>query len=787
MLLEADGRARYANRAARRALGGSVRSIAETLGDGPLPTEIEADGTAYALRWHPHDNGGRLGLLHERGPDADGETGARDRLLAEARTDPLTGLPNRASFDEALAHALVECGDLGADVGLLLIDLDEFKPVNDTLGHAVGDALLKAVAKRLQSAVREGDGVFRLGGDEFAVLVPCADPGRGGAVDTADAIARRAVDLVSRAFLVEGQMVHVGASVGIAVSEGTRDGTVLSKRADVALYRAKHEGRGRHVHFAPGMDDAMRERRQLEIEMRRGLALQEFELVYQPQFDFDSATVTGFEALIRWRHPSRGLIGPGAFIELAEDTRLIVPMGEWVLRAACRAAAEWTHPVSVSVNVSPAQFAAGGLVETVRSALYRAGLPASRLVVEITESLLLRDDRGTLDTLHDLRALGVRIAMDDFGTGTSSLSYLRTFPFDIVKVDQSFVRGEGDQDRLAAIVRAVASLGDQMGMRVTAEGVETMDQLEAVMRDGCGAVQGYLIGRPMPEGDVAAFFRDASDAFSDEPRAAVAYPSGGTPTTDGAAPEKDAADRQEPENETGSRIAVDAPAIVMPEPDAPAIQAPITEAPTEQAERSPIEAEAAPKARRKSQRKARNETEAKPLSGKRKAATPKAATRKRKTATTDVPNTSASPVARPLYRLVYQSLCALHDTEASLLAEVEDILAASRRNNERRGVSGALMFNGTHYAQVLEGTREAVEATFETIQLDPRHADVMLLSFEPVDARLFAHWSMAHVAPSGGRMAELAAITGFDAAALDGDAMARRLHDLLVEDASVAA
>ena len=765
VLTGADGRALYANRAARAALGGTARGVNAALRgeSGPLPERLDLEGLSLAVQWSEHAGGARLGLLR----DVSDDLAERERREAEARLDPLTGLPNRATLSEALEHALAECGDLGADVGLLAIDLDEFKPVNDTLGHAVGDALLAGVAKRLLSAVREDDGVFRMGGDEFVVLVPCSAAGSGDAVAVTDAIARRIVDLVARAFLIDGQMINIGASIGVAVSEGTRDPVALLKRADVALYRAKHEGRGRHVHYAPGMDDAMRERRELEIEIRRGIALQQFELVYQPQFELETAKVTGFEALVRWRHPTKGQLGPGDFIVRAEESGLIVPLGEWIMRSACETAARWTEPVSVSVNVSPVQFAGGGLLATVRDALARSGLDPRRLVVEITESLLLRNDPDTLETLRELRAMGIRIAMDDFGTGTSSLSYLRTFPFDIVKVDQSFVRGDGDRERLGAIVRAVTSLGDQMGMKITAEGVETMEQFEAVLRDGCGTAQGFLIGRPMPEGDVASFFEEAGDicAAEVEPVAPIGVapsPAGGPVVA--SEPEPEPAVMAKAEQTVESRP------VVQPAPEAVAAEAPAGDG----ARGSGPASAPAPAAT--------------PAPASKKRAPGKPSTPRRKRRAVDAPPLDApKPSGAPLYRLVYQSLCALHDTEASLQAEVEDILRVARDNNARLGVSGALMFNGVHYAQVLEGPRDVVERLFETIQLDSRHAEVTLLSFEPTDARLFDRWSMAHVSASGGRMAELAALTGFDREALSGDEMAARLHDILVKDAPVPA
>ena len=734
-----SGDVAYSNRAARK-LFGSDEQLHDAFSGAPQhrPPVLHVDDRRITVEWMRHGDGA-LALLRDGTDDAN----AVARAEAEARLDSLTELPNRKAFAEEANAALTEAAELSTEVAMLMVDLDGFKPVNDTLGHAVGDALLRAVAGRLRGATRDGETVYRLGGDEFAILLPEPDGGAGGPIAAADALARRVVDLAGRSFLIEGQMVRIGASVGVAVSEGTVDADAILRRADIALYRAKEGGRSRHAHYEAGMDRALQERRELELDLRRALALEQFELHYQPQFDLHGATVTGFEALVRWQHPSRGMVSPADFIPVAEASGQIVPIGEWVLRAACAEAASWTAPLEVSVNASPVQFASGDFVDTVRRALDRSGLDARRLVIEITEGVLLAETGDTMATLTALRDLGVRIAMDDFGTGCSSLSYLRSFPFDIVKVDQSFVRGEGDPDRLGAIVRAVTSLGHSIGMTITAEGVETMEQLEAVRADGCGSVQGFLIGKPMTRDDLAAFFEDAADAFAPAPAPQLPEPVRVRVT----APPLDAA---EPGAGGASDDAAPARDAAAPHPS-PDVRAEEPDADAGAVASASADAGAAGKAGAVDAGKAAEPVRSKPGEG--------------------------------VYRLVYQSVCAIHESEAALTEEVEAILSVAQRKNAENGVSGALMFNGTHYAQVLEGTRRAVEATFERIQLDPRHSEVMLLSFEPVAERLFGTWSMAHVTARGGRLGELAALTGFDREALAGDAMAERLHDILVDEA----
>ncbi len=422
--------------------------------------------------------------------------------------DTLTGLPNREALRARLVERLAMAKRENRAVAVLYVDLDRFKAVNDTLGHPVGDALLRKVAGRFKSALREGDIVARLGGDEFAVIQSDAlQP------ESAKALAARLVDLLGRAYAFDGHMLNIGASVGVAMfpDDGLEPDT-LFKNADLALYRAKAEGRDTFRFFEPAMDERVRNKRMMEVDLRRSLALKELQLVYQPQVRLDTHQIVGFEALIRWRQAERGLVSPADFIPLAEEIGVIVPMGEWVLRTACKEAASWAKPVSVAVNLSPVQFRDGKLAETVVSALAYSGLPPSRLELEITEGSLLTDSDAVLQTLKRLRDLGVRISMDDFGTGYSSLSYLQSFPFDAIKIDQSFIRGIDAHPDRQAIVRAVASLASSLGMTTIAEGVETPAELARVRAEGCTEVQGYLTGRPVAPDIAASLLLQSGDA-----------------------------------------------------------------------------------------------------------------------------------------------------------------------------------------------------------------------------------------------------------------------------------
>ena len=423
---------------------------------------------------------------------------SQEQLSHMARHDALTGLPNRVMFREHLERALprVKRGD---HLALLSLDLDGFKAVNDTLGHPAGDELLRQVASVLRRTVRETDLIARLGGDEFAII----QAGAGGP-DELVALAERLVEALRAPFEVLGRRAEIGASIGIApASEATLSADELLRSADVALYRAKATGRGRWCFFEPGMDEEIHQRRMLEMDLRQAVREGQLELHYQPLIEARSRSLTGFEALLRWTHPQRGSVPPSVFIPLAEETGLINEIGAWVLHTACAMAAQWPAHLRIAVNLSPLQLLTGRLVDEVEEALCASGLAAGRLELEITESVLLQDSDQTLKILHRLHALGAHISMDDFGTGYSSLSYLRCFPFDKIKIDQSFVRDLTSDSGSIEIVRAVLGLGKALGMRVLAEGVETVEQLGILEFEGCNELQGFLFSRPIPAGQVA--------------------------------------------------------------------------------------------------------------------------------------------------------------------------------------------------------------------------------------------------------------------------------------------
>ncbi|HXW71541.1 MAG TPA: EAL domain-containing protein [Methylocella sp.] len=454
---------------------------------------------------------------------------AETRIAYMAEHDTLTGLPNRMLFLSRLNEALLRLRRHGEHLAVLYLDLDHFKNVNDTLGHPAGDGLLKNVAERLCMCLRETDSVARFGGDEFAIL----QTGLAGAPE-AGAFADRIVKLLSEPYDIDEQQIVIGASVGIALAPNDGDtAEELLKNADMALYRAKEDGRRVYRYFEPGMDARLRARRALELDLRTALTEGQFELHYQPLVTLESGAVSGFEALLRWRHPQRGMVPPLEFIPLAEEIGLIVPLGEWVLRQACADAATWPSEVKIAVNLSPVQFKKGNVVDLILTALTRAGLPANRLDVEITESILFEESNTNLATLRKLHALGISISMDDFGTGYSGMSYLRAFPFDKIKIDRSFVSELGEKDDCMAIVRAITRLGASLGIRTTAEGVETATQIEMLRSAGCTEMQGYFLSRPMPATHVPAFLasfktrwpiahRDYGGAAHDHNAAAVA-------------------------------------------------------------------------------------------------------------------------------------------------------------------------------------------------------------------------------------------------------------------------
>jgi len=433
----------------------------------------------------------------------------REEMRHMAQHDSLTGLANRSLFNQRLTEALAGDGN----VAVLLLDLDHFKEVNDTLGHPVGDSVLLGTAHRLRDAVGQGDTVARLGGDEFAVIVT-------GFAEVAEVrkLARRIIDAANKPHEVAGETVLVGASAGIGLS-GSRDSERLLKEADIALYAAKGEARGGFRFFEPAMEAGLNERQALRADLRLGLERNEFEIHYQPIVDLKRGRICSFEALLRWRHPRHGMVPPDQFIPLAEETGLILAIGDWALHAACREAMRWPGDVSVAVNLSTRQFRDNNLVDIIAHALDRSGLAPNRLELEITESVLLKDSRANLITLRRLRESGIRIALDDFGTGYSSLGYLQSFPFSKIKIDRSFTSGLPQSEESQAIVRAVMGLGSSLGMCVTAEGVETAAQLDWV-RSGCDEAQGFFLSRPVPAEHIPALIDEFSDKSSERARLA---------------------------------------------------------------------------------------------------------------------------------------------------------------------------------------------------------------------------------------------------------------------------
>ncbi len=417
----------------------------------------------------------------------------------EVFRDHLTGIGNRLCFEKALDAALLPLRDESVShPAILFIDLDRFKAVNDTLGHATGDALLRLVSDRLTQTLRQGDEAARLGGDEFAVLLPNS-PGR----EHMAALAARIVDLIQRPYLVEGNVINIGASIGLALAPedgATRD--ELLKSADLALYHSKAMGRGVFHFFQPAMQERALERRTLELDLRKALILRQFELHYQPQVDVETEAVTSLQALLRWRHPKRGLLMPEQFLALSEELGLAVPLGEWVLKTACKEAMRWPDSVTIAVHVSPLHFETGTFARSVERALAAAQLSAKRLEVEVAESVLLRDGKAVLATLKSLRELGVRVAMDSFGTGVASLSQLVNFPFDKIKIDRSLIAMEQEDGRKRAIVRAISALGASLGISTLAEGVETAEHLAHVRSEGCQSMQGFYYSKAVPSNEL---------------------------------------------------------------------------------------------------------------------------------------------------------------------------------------------------------------------------------------------------------------------------------------------
>jgi diguanylate cyclase (GGDEF)-like protein/PAS domain S-box-containing protein len=428
---------------------------------------------------------------------------AEARLAFMAQHDGLTGLPNRNLLRQHMDEILLHTRRSAEKVAVLVVGLDNFKAVNDALGHGIGDKLLRGVAKRLRSTLREEDTLARLNSDEFAIV-------QSGLARPEDAVflAKRLLQAIGEPYLLDGHSVVIGASMGIAMAPGDGDESEkLLKNADMALSRAKNDSRGTFSFFEAGMDARAQSRRKIELDLRDAIQNDVLRPYYQPLVDLATGRITGFEALVRWPHSERGMISPAEFIPVAEETGLINPLGSLMLRGACMDAALWPDDVRVAVNLSPLQFRVGNLLSMVMDALKQSGLPAKRLELEITETLLLEKSSQVLATLHALRALGVRISMDDFGTGYSSLSYLRSFPFDKIKIDQSFVRDLGSNRDAQAIVRSIINLGKGLGVTITAEGVETEAELSCLRAEGCHEGQGFLFSKARPNDEIVGLLQ----------------------------------------------------------------------------------------------------------------------------------------------------------------------------------------------------------------------------------------------------------------------------------------
>jgi diguanylate cyclase (GGDEF)-like protein len=452
------------------------------------------------------------------------EKQAERQIQHNSRHDGLTSLANRGEFLARFNEELARARDAGHAVAMHHIDLDHFKNVNDTLGHPIGDQMLCVVAARLRRCVRSDDILARLGGDEFGVIqILTKDK------DDTDKLARRLMDAIHEPYMIDGNDLVVSASIGISMTSGDGDDAdCLMKNADIALHCAKADGRHTYRYFEQQMDARLQSRRTLELDLRTALLRQEFRVTYQPIINLETDELTGFEALVRWHHPERGLVTPDEFIALAEDTKIILPLGDWVLWQACSDAAKWPRHLTLAVNLSPIQFKKSDLVQCVTRALASAGMSAKRLELEITESALLQHSEATLDTLRALRNMGVRVVMDDFGVGHSSLSYLCKFPFDGIKIDRTFVNALPQNPECLTIVRAAVGIASSMGISATAEGVETPEQLEQVRAEGCTSAQGFLFSPSVSAGECEAFMaryalvREALGSVVTWPRAGAA-------------------------------------------------------------------------------------------------------------------------------------------------------------------------------------------------------------------------------------------------------------------------
>jgi len=532
IVIHRDGRILDANasflgligRGSREALiGENLWELLPALASDGSPGLADTSGPSLEAELHRGDGGilpvevlGRS-IEHERRPaqvvavrDLTDRRDAEARIRHLAHHDGLTDLPNRILFNDRLQQALARAERKSEQVAILCLDLDRFKEVNDLYGHGQGDELLKQVAESLRERVRDSDTVARLGGDEFAIIQTGVEQPRHAAT-----LAERLVGELSRTYELCGLRVDIGVSIGIALfPDDGDDAELLLSKGDMALYRAKAEGRGTYRVFEPSMDDRLRERRLMERELKAAIREGTLALHYQPQASTETGEIVGFEALVRWPHPERGMIPPVEFIPLAEETGLIRPLGEWVLRTACQEATRWAPHLRLGVNLSPAQFVRDDLPELVASTLEESGLSPARLELEITESVLITDIDKALNLLERLKALGVRVAMDDFGTGYSSLNYLQRFPFDRIKIDRSFVANLAEHLGASSIIKAVIGLGRSLDIDIIAEGVETEDQRSTLQAERCAEIQGFLIGRPMPPEEVARFMSNRDNTVA---------------------------------------------------------------------------------------------------------------------------------------------------------------------------------------------------------------------------------------------------------------------------------
>jgi diguanylate cyclase (GGDEF)-like protein len=488
-----------------------------------IERELECGERFYALMVQSVSNGEYVNIF---GRDITKRKQEEEQIV---HYDDLTGLPNRALFHDRLKQVLSHARRVRKLAAVHLIDLDYFKDVNDTLGHEAGDALLKGVGERLSACIRTSDTVARLGGDEFAVIqVEPAD------ADGVSVLAQKLLNCLEQPFVIAGQRVHTNASIGVTVYPNDADNAEdLMRNADVALYHGKGEGRGLYRFFVAKMNDDVQRRRVIEADMRRGIDHGEFSLHYQPKLHIARNQVTGFEALIRWRHPEKGHLSPGEFIPIAERSKLILPLGEWALKEACRQNKAWTEQglgrAKVAVNLSAVQLS-DGITGTIEAALASTGLDPAQLELEITESLAMKDPESTIALFEKMAALGVSLSIDDFGTGYSSLSYLRNFPVQRIKIDKAFVDdiADGQGAKAGAIARAVTTLGHSFGMEITAEGVESEQQLRFLSDLGCDEIQGYYFSRPLPSAEAEEFLK-AFEATRDKTGGGAGLASAGPP------------------------------------------------------------------------------------------------------------------------------------------------------------------------------------------------------------------------------------------------------------------